>query len=72
MLNMAYWDRKTNIWVREKTKVTYVIEQVRRRSGPGQGTSAGYDIIDGLHIITWKPYERKRPSGRPARQRRDE
>ena len=50
MLNMAYWDRKTNIWVREKTKVTDVIEQVRRRSGRGQGTSAGYEIIDGHSI----------------------
>ncbi len=31
MLNIAYRDRKTNIWVREKTKVTDVTEQVRRR-----------------------------------------
>ena len=30
-LNITYRDRKTNIWVREKTKVTDVIEQVRRR-----------------------------------------
>ena len=31
MLNITYWDRKTNIWGREKTKVTDVIEQARRR-----------------------------------------
>ena len=31
MLNIKYRDRKTNIWVREKTKVTSMIEQVRRR-----------------------------------------
>ncbi|KAK2163827.1 hypothetical protein NP493_1448g00020 [Ridgeia piscesae] len=31
MLNITYRERKTNIWVREKTKVTDVIEQVRRR-----------------------------------------
>ena len=31
MLNITYRDRKANIWVREKTKVTDVIEQVRRR-----------------------------------------
>ena len=31
MLNITYRDRKINIWVREKTKVTDVIEQVRRR-----------------------------------------
>ena len=30
MLNITYRDRKTNIWVREKTKVTEVIEQFRR------------------------------------------
>ena len=30
-LNIAYRNRKTNIWVLEKTKVTKVIEQVRRR-----------------------------------------
>ena len=28
MLNITYLDRKTDIWVREKTKVTDVIEQV--------------------------------------------
>ena len=32
MLNISYRDRKqTNTWVREKTQVTNVIEQVRRR-----------------------------------------
>ena len=31
VLNITYRDTKTNIWVREKTKVTDVIEQVRRR-----------------------------------------
>ena len=31
MLNITYWDRKTNIWVREKTKVTAVIEKVKRQ-----------------------------------------
>ena len=47
MLNITYQNRKTNIWVREKTKVTDVIEQVRRWKWPGQGTSAGYGITDG-------------------------
>ena len=31
MLNVTYRDRKTNIWIREKTNVTDVIEQVRRQ-----------------------------------------
>ena len=30
-LNVTYRSRKTNIWVREQTKVIDVIEQVRRR-----------------------------------------
>ena len=47
LLEVTYRDRKTNIWVREKTKVTHVTEQVRRRSGPGQGTLAGYEMTDG-------------------------
>ena len=46
MLNIAYRDRKTNIWVREKTMVIYVTEQVRRRKWTWAGTSAGYEIID--------------------------
>ncbi len=34
MLNIIYRNRERNIWVREKTKVKEVTEQVRRRSGP--------------------------------------
>ena len=49
MLHIIYQDRKTNIWVREKTKVTDVIEQVR--SGPGQGTSTEQEVTNG-HCIS--------------------
>ncbi|KAK2175255.1 hypothetical protein NP493_742g01047 [Ridgeia piscesae] len=49
MLYITYRDRKTNIWIREKTKD--VIEQVRRRSGHGLGNSTGYEITDG-HCVT--------------------
>ena len=38
-----------NIWVREKTTFTDVIEQVGR-SGLGQGTSAGYEVTDGHYV----------------------
>ena len=31
VLNITFSDRKRNIWVRDKVKVTDVIEQVRRR-----------------------------------------
>ena len=73
MLNITYRDRKTNIGVREKAKVTDVIEQVRRR----KWTWAGHvsRILDNrwtLRTTSWKPYERKRPRGRPARRWRDE
>ncbi|KAK2173360.1 hypothetical protein NP493_882g01030 [Ridgeia piscesae] len=37
---------KTNIWVREKTKITDVIEQVRRRKW-----TTGYEITDG-HCVS--------------------
>ena len=42
-------------------------------SGPGQGTSAGYEITDG-HCVSPPPGypRRKRPRERPARRWRDE
>ena len=72
MLNITYRKRKTNIWVREKTKVTDVIEQVRRRKWTWVHVSRIRDNRWTLRITTWKPYERKIPRGRPARRWRDE
>ena len=73
MLNITYRYRKTNIWVREKTKVTDVIDQVRRRKWTWTGHfSRIRDNGWTQHITTGKPYERKRPRGRPARRWRDE
>ena len=60
MLNITYRDRKTNIWVREKTNVTDVIEQFKDGSRPGQGRSAGYDITDG-HCVS--------PHGNPMKEK---
>ena len=57
MLNIKYRDRK-KIWVREKTQVTDVIEQVRRWTGAGH-VSRIQDNRCTLCISTWKPYERK-------------
>ena len=72
-LNVTYRDRKANIWVREKRKVTDVIEQVRRRKWTWAGhVSRKRDNRWALRITTWKPYEKKIPIGRPARRRRDE
>ena len=42
----------------KKTKVTDVIEQVRRQSGSGQGMSAGYEITNG-HCVS--------PPGNPTK-----
>ena len=72
-LNITYRNRKKTIWVREKTKVTHVIEQVRRRKWTWAGhISRIRDNQWTLHIAIWKPYERKRPRGRPVRCWRDE
>ena len=49
MLNITYRDRKTNIWLKENTNITDVIEQVRRRKWTY--TSAGYEITDG-HCVS--------------------
>ena len=65
--------QKNKVWVREKTKVTDVIEQVRRRKWTWAGhVSRIRDNRWTLRITTWKPYERKRPRGRPARCWSDE
>ena len=45
MLNITYRDRKTNVWIRQKTNVT---EQVTY--GRGQGTSVEYEVTDGHRI----------------------
>ena len=60
MLNITHRYRKANIWVREKTKVTNVIEQVRRRKWTWTGpVSRTRDNRSTLRINTWKPYDRK-------------
>ena len=73
MLNSTYLARKTNIWVKENTKVTDVIEQVRRRKWTwAEHVSRIRDNRWALRITTWKTLERKSPRGRPARRWRDE
>ena len=73
MLNITYRDRKINIWEREKSKVTYVIEQVIRRKWTWTGHVCRIrDNRWTLRITTWKSYKRKRPRRRPARRWRKE
>ena len=71
MLNITYRDRKNNHL--GKTKVTDVTGHVRRQKWTWAGhVSRIRDNRWTLHITNWKPYERKRPRGRPARLWRDE
>ena len=73
MLNITYRERKTSICVREKTKVTDVIEQVRRWKWTWAGkVSRIQDNRWTLHTTTWKSYKRKGPRRRLARRWRDE
>ena len=62
ILNITYRDRKSNIWVKEKTKVTDVMERVRRREWTWAGhVSRIRDNRWTLRITIWTPYKRKRP-----------
>ena len=56
MLNITYKDRKTNIWVRERTKVIDIINTVRTMK----------DNLWTSRITTWRPCDKKRRQGRPA------
>ena len=57
MLNITFRERKTNIWVTEKTKVTDVTEEVRKRKWTwteAESMSAEYDITDDRDM--WKQH----------------
>ena len=71
MLNVTYRERKTNTWVREKTKVTDVIESVRRRNRAGVVSRIRDNRLT-LRITNRKRYERKRHRDSPTRLWRDE
>ena len=69
IFNIIYRESKTNIWVREKKKVTDLIAQARRRKWIWAGQfSRIRDNRWTLRITTWKSYKRKRPRGRPAKR----
>ena len=68
MLNITYKDRNTNIWVRERTTVIDIISNVSKMS-----TSTTSKMTDGpLCVTTWRPYNKKRRQGRPAKRWRDD
>ena len=73
MLNITYNDSKTNIWVRERTKVIDIINTVRKM----KWSRAGHihrlkDDRWTSRVTTWRPYDKNRRQGRPAKQRRDD
>ena len=73
MLNVTYKDRKTNIWVRERTKVIDIINTVRKMkwSWAGHINRLKYDRWTS-RVTTWRPYDNKRLQGRPAKWWRDD
>ena len=69
MLNITYKDRRTNIWVRERTKLIDIIYTVRKLNGPGQGISTASKTTDGPRTsplgdhMTRKDVKGDQPSG---------
>ena len=68
MLNITYKDRKTNIWVKERTKVIDIINTVIKM----KWTWAGHinrlkDDRWTSRVTTWRPYDKKRRQRRPAK-----
>ncbi len=73
MLNITSKDRKTNIWVRERTKVVNVINTVRKIKWSWAGyISRLKDDRWTPHATTWRPYDKKRRQGTPSKRRRDD
>ena len=74
MLNITYKDRRTNIWVRERTKLIDIIYTVRKKM---KWCWAGHinrltDDRWTSRVTTWRPYDKKIRQGRPAKRWRDD
>ena len=73
MLNITYKDRRTNIWVRERTKLIDIIYTVRKMKWSWAGhINRLKDNRWTSRATTWRPYDRKRRRGRPAKRWRDD
>ena len=73
MLNITYKDRKTNIWVRERTKLIDIIYTVRKMKWSWAGhINRLKDDQWTSRVTTWRPYDKKRRQGRPAKRWRDD
>ena len=73
MLNITYKDRRTNIWVGERTKVMDIMYTVRKMKWSWAGhINRLKDNRWTSRATTWRPYDRKRRQGRPAKRWRDD
>ena len=73
MLNITYKDRRTNIWVRERTKLIDIIYTVRKMKLSWAGhINRLKDDRWTSRVTTWRPYDKKRRQGRPAKRWRDD
>ena len=73
MLNITYKDRRTNIWVRERTKLIDIIYTVRKMKGSWAGRiNRLKDDRWTSRVTAWRPYDKKRRQGRPAKRWRDD
>ena len=73
MLNITYKDRMTNIWVRERTKVIDIIYTVRKMKWSwARHINRLKDNRWTSRVTTWRPYDKKRRQGRPAKRWRDD
>ena len=73
MLNITYEDRRTNIWVRERTKLVDIIYTVRKMKWSWAGhINRLNDDRWTSRVTTWIPYDKKIRQGRPAKRWRDD
>ena len=73
MLNITYKDRRTNIWVRERTELIDIIYTVRKMKWSWAGHINRFkDDRWTSRVTTWRPYDKKRRQGRPAKRWRDD
>ena len=73
LLNITYKDRRTNIWVRERTKLRDIIYTVRKMKWSWAGhINRLKDDRWTSRVTTWRPYDKKRRQGRPAKRWRDD
>ena len=73
MLNITFNDRRTNIWVRERTKIIDIISNVRGMKWFWEGhINHLKDDRWASRVNTWRQYEKKKRRGRPAKRWRDD